>query len=78
MRLYKLSTLFYMCNLYFYICFTATFSDNLSTNDVVKPYSLQGRKTKAFQDLTICRVITGRCYFIVHISIMRSLADKGF
>ncbi|KAF1395657.1 hypothetical protein PFLUV_G00013890 [Perca fluviatilis] len=36
----------------------ATFSDNLSTNDVVKPYSLPGRKTKAFQDLTICRVIT--------------------
>ncbi|XP_039673211.1 uncharacterized protein LOC120569405 [Perca fluviatilis] len=31
----------------------------VATNDVVKPYSLQGRKTKkAFQDLTICRVIT--------------------
>ncbi|XP_028423363.1 uncharacterized protein LOC114547974 [Perca flavescens] len=31
----------------------------VTTNDVVKPYSLRGRKTKkAFQDLTICRVIT--------------------
>ncbi|XP_035864238.1 uncharacterized protein LOC116062167 [Sander lucioperca] len=51
----------------------------VATNDVLKEYSLRGRKAKkAFQDLTIFRVITGRCYFIVHISIMLSLADKRF
>ncbi|XP_076120986.1 uncharacterized protein LOC143101712 isoform X5 [Alosa pseudoharengus] len=51
----------------------------VATNNVLKEYSLRGRKAKkSFQDLTLCRVLTGRCYFIVHISIMLNLADKKF